>query len=249
MSGLTEKHSEIKELIKKHSPFDKKETDRILNKFFNSIPANVELLIKKYQFDKKKVLDIGCSYGQTLFYWSKDSEGVEIDSRKRQLPRALGYTVHELDVEEGFPNLKEESYDVIYTNNLIEHLECPHLFLIRLYSLLKPEGILVIGHPTVPPLPFRSLWKLLGYRGWLAKEHINFFTPQTAKLTLERAGFEIKNQHFAGVERIHPILSKIFIPIGVRLLSICQKIESFKYPSKRLSEFDPSCASEHKYFR
>ena len=249
MSKLTKKYSEIKRLIKEGSPFNEKETNRILNKFFSSIPANVKILVQKYQFDRKKVLDIGCSYGQSLLYWGEKSEGVEIQDYMIQFIKPLNRTVHKLNVEEGFSTLKKENYDAIYSNNLIEHLISPHLFLVRLHSLLKPKGVLAIGHPIMPPFPFRSLWKLLGYRGWLAIEHINFFTPKTAKLMLERTGFKVKEQYFPGISRVHPILGKVCVPIGVHVLSVCQRIDDFKYPSKRLAEFDPSWGSDLKHLR
>ncbi len=220
-----------------------------MNKFFNSVPTSVRILVQNHQFDKKKVLDIGCSYGQTLLYWREDSEGVEIQYHMVELVKALGRKVHVLNVEDQFQGLSCESYDAIYTNNLIEHLVSTHLFLARLHSLLKPGGILAIGHPIVPPYLFRNLWNLFGYRGWFAVEHINFFTPQTAKLTLERAGFKVKHQYFPGVGRIHPALSKMCVSIGIHLLSICQRIDEFKYNPKRLTEFDPSWASDLTRFR
>lgn len=249
MSDLTQQHSTIKKLIKDRSPFDKKETSRILDKYFGSIPADVKILVRNHQFDRKKILDIGCSYGQSLLYWGKKSEGIEIQGQEIKFLKSLNRIVHGLNVEDGFLGLKKNNYDAIYSNNLIEHLVAPHLFLVRLHSLLKSGGVLAICHPVVPPFPFRNLWKLLGYHGWTAVEHINFFTPQTIKLTLERAGFKIKNQYSPGINRIRPALSKICAPLGNRLLSVCQAVDKFKYNPKRLAEFDPSWGGDLKYFR
>jgi len=249
MPDLTKKHSEIKELIRKRSPFNKQETDRILNGNFATIPAEVKILVQKYQFGKKTVLDVGCEYGQSFLYWSENSEGIEIRDRAIRFLKALNKTVHKLNVEDEFLDPRVKKFDAVFNNNLIEHLVSPHLFLARAYSILKPGGILAIGHPIIPPLLFRKLWKLFGYHGWLGVEHINFFTPETAKLTLERAGFRIKEQYFPKASQMHPTLGKICAPTGIRLLSICQRVDNFKYPSKRLSEFDPSWASGLKHFR
>lgn len=248
-SKFSERRIGIRELIKERSPFDEEETNRILNKFFYAVPRSVKILVQNHQFDRKKVLDIGCSYGLTLLYWREDSEGVEIQHHMVEFVKALGRKVHVLNVDEGFSDLRTESYDAIYTNNLIEHLVSPHLFLVRLHSLLKPGGILAMGHPIVPPYFFRDIWKLFGYSGWLSVEHTNFFTPQTAKLTLERAGFKVKHQYSPEVGRIHPALSKRCVSIGFGLLSVCQRIDKFKYNPKRLLEFDPSWASDLEHFR
>ena len=43
MMKLNKKHSEIKKLIEEHSPFNKEEANRISNKFFGSVPANVKI--------------------------------------------------------------------------------------------------------------------------------------------------------------------------------------------------------------
>ncbi len=249
MSELKKKHSEIKELIREYSPFDELETARILNKFFATIPSDVKILIRKYHFDKKVVLDVGCSCGQSLLYWGQNSEGIEIRDDAVRLLKALNKTIHRLNVEDEFLDPKIKKFDVVYSNNLIEHLVSPHLFFTRVYSILKPKGIFAILHPVVPPPIFQKFWRLFGYDGWLGVEHTNFFTPKTVKLTLERAGFKVKEQYFPKIGQINPVLGKMCSPIGSRLLSVCQKIEDFKYPQKRVSEFDPSWAPDLKYFR
>ncbi len=248
MSELKKKHSEIKELIRKYSPFDELETARILNKFFATIPSDVKILVQKYHFDKKVVLDAGCYCGQSLLYWGPNSEGIEIRDHAVRFLKSLNKTIHQLNIEDEFLDPEVKKFDVVYSNNLIEHLVSPHLFLARAYSILKPGGILAIGHPVIPPLIFRKLWRLFGYPGWLGEEHITFFTPKTAKFTLERAGFKVKEQYCPKIGQINPTLGKMCAPIGSRVLSVCQKIENFKYAQKRLPEFDPSWALDLKYF-
>ncbi len=229
MMELSKKHFEIRKLIKEHSPFDKEETNRILNDWFGSVLTLVKIVIQDYQFEKKKVLDIGCAYGNSLLYWREDSEGVEIQKKMVEFLQSLGRTTHRLNVNDGFPGLKQENYDAIYCTALIEHLQSPHVFLTRLRPLLKPHGVLAISYPVVPPLFFQNLWELVvGYRSWLAKEHLNFFTPKTSKLMLERAGFKVIKQYSPAFYRISILrkINKIFLPIGMSCFSICQKKES-----------------------
>lgn len=238
------------EIIEK-SPYSKEETNEILAKYYTCIPVTVQLLIGKYSFDSMKVLEIGSNYGSYLLYWGETSEGIEVQPHMAKFTEALGRRTYILNVEDGFTDvIPMESYDAISTNNLIEHLVAPHLFLARLHRLLKPGGFLAIGHPVVPPVWIRSIWKRLGYKGWLAVEHINFFTPTTIKLMLERSGFRVVDQYFPGFARIHPIVSRACVRLGVQCLSVCQKIEGFKYPSKRIHEFDPQYAiSDLTHFR
>ena len=248
MSSVAEKLFEIRELIKERSPFDQEETSRIAEKFFKPPSSSVKMVLRDCRLDKKKVLDIGCSYGQSLLYWGPDSEGIEVSDKRVEFLRALGRTVHQLNVEEGFPGFMIGAYDAIYTDNLIEHLVSTHLFLVRLHSLLKPGGTLVIGHPVVPPRMLGSIWRLFGYRGWLAVQHVNFFTHQTARHTLERAGYVVEHQYFPRVASVSRTLSKIAAPIGVHVISICRRIDEFKYDPKKIDEGYPSWASDLLYF-
>ena len=251
MTKISEKHSEIRKLIKERSPFDERETNRILNSSFNHTQMLVKIVIRNHQFDKKKVLDIGCAWGDSLLYWRQDSEGIEIQEHMIKFLKSLGKTVYGLDVDNGFPGLKQENYDAIFAGAVIEHLLSPHLFLVRLHSLLRPGGILAISYPVVPPPFFQGLWKMIvGYQGWLAASHINFFTPRTSKLILERAGFRVIRQYSPAFYRI-PILrkiNKVFLPIGMSCLSVCQRIDGFKYEGEQPLS-NPPWASDLKRFR
>ena len=250
MDGKEAILAKIRSEIVRKSPFDDTETQRILLKYFSKVPANVRILLDNYNFDQLKVLEIGSSYGEALLYWGPESEGIEIQPHMVEFTRVLGRNTHMLNVEDGFFHLiKPESYDAVHTNNLIEHLISPHLFLLRLYRVLRNDGILAIGHPVVPPPLLQSFWKAFGFKGWQAVEHVNFFIPETIKLTLERAGFRIICQYFPGLYQIHPLLSKVFVPVGVQCLTVCRKTVDFKYPLKRSADFDPQyAASDLRYF-
>jgi len=226
MVDLNKKYAEIKELINNNSPFGNKETSRILNQWFDHVLTLVRIVVQEHQFNEKRVLDLGCSYGNSLLYWKENSEGVEIQEEPVEFLKALGKNVYNLDVEKDLSRLKKESYDAIYCAALIEHLRSPHSFLTQLGPLLKDDGILAIAHPVIPIFPFNYLWKLIvGYQGWMARDHLYFFTHNTSKLILERAGFKVIKQYSPAFYRI-PFLRKInniFLPIGMSCLSICKK--------------------------
>ena len=251
MVKISKKHSKIRRLIQERSPFDEKETNQILSEWFKATPILVKIAIRNYQFDKKKVLDIGCAYGNSLFYWREDSEGIEVQDHMIEFLKSFDRVVHKVNVEDGFSGLKKESYDAIYSAALLEHLVAPHLFLLRLNPLLRQGGLLAISYPLVPPSFFQNFWKLIiGFQGWTDSTHINFFTARDSKLMIERAGFKVIRQHVPVFHRVPLVrkIDKIFLPIGMSCLAICQKIENFKYPSKRTSDFDPSWAPDLKNF-
>src|SRR5262249_5250562 len=107
------------------------------------------------------------------------------------------------------------SFEAIHSNNLIEHLVAPHRFLVGCRRLLHPDGLLALGHPVVPPRGVASVWRALGVRGWLASEHINFFSPATVRLMLARAGFDVVEQFSPGFLRLGPTVARLSVPVGV----------------------------------
>lgn len=241
--SLEERRRALCEQLASTSPFDAAETDRILRKFFGSVPRLVRILVEQYGFDQRKVLDIGSSYGQSFFYWNDESEATDVSERMLSLIRSHGRTAHVLNIEDGCAGLQPQSFDAVYTNNLFEHLVAPHLFLVRVHGLLRSKGLLAIGHPVVPPFPLNLFWKMLGFDGWMEAEHVNFFTPRTSRLTLERGGFRVLSQHFSAFAAA-PLLGRLTVPFGVHCLSVCEKVDDYAYDPIRHPMFDPTWAGD-----
>lgn len=79
-----------------------------------------------------------------------------------------------------------ERFDVICLIDVIEHVTNPMEQMKLAYSLLKPEGIVVLVTPDVSSL----IAKLLKFKWWHFRlAHISYFTPKTLSLLLERSGF------------------------------------------------------------
>jgi SAM-dependent methyltransferase len=212
----------------------------------------VQFLVRDFGFDQKRVLDIGCHLGNSLLYWGPGSEGVDVTTEVQQFLAAFDIRVYLLNVENGFDAIATR-YDAIYTNNLIEHLVAPHLFLVRLHALLQPGGLLALGHPLTPDRPFGRLWQRMGRNGWLASEHINFFSPAAARLMVERAGFRVLRQYLSPFERTGldrlPLIRAICEQAATQVLTVCQKIDGYRYPAKRAAAFDPAWAADCQELR
>lgn len=245
---LEKKRLELIEEIRGKSPFPKEETERIIKKFFHKIPRSVKILSKRYDLANKKILEIASAYGQTFLYWGPGSEAVEVGSEYIKFLHGLDRKTYSLNVEDGFDGIPAESYDVIFSSNLFEHLVAPHLFIARLYSLLKPGGLLIIAHPVVPAVFARKLWILIGYQGWSAVEHTNFFTPETARLTLEAGGFKVLEQFFPGFPAEPRFLRWVSKPLAIQCISVCKKIEDYHYATTRWSIFEPKWALDLNKF-
>jgi SAM-dependent methyltransferase len=145
-------------------------------------------LISLFQLDKKLVLDIGCLFGEFLVHFGSGSVGLTLEEEAVSYGKKRGLDIRKGDIEADNINISEK-FDVIFANNLIEHLDSPHRFLLKTRSFLKPDGILILGVPSIPKVV--NLARLKKFRGALARTHVNFFTKETINKTVERAGWEV----------------------------------------------------------
>lgn len=223
----------------------------ILDKWYRGVRWDVRLLCDVHGFGQKKVLDIGCAYGSSLLLWGEGSEGVEVNESCATLLLSMGTNVHGFNVEDGkWDEIPERSFEAVFSSNLVEHLVAPHLFFGNLYRVLEDDGVLAIQHPVVVPAVVSKLTRivpplqrLFGREGWHAGEHINFFTPRTVRLSLERAGFVVVEQ-YGGYFRSWPALGKSIVPVSAKCLSVCRKAENYRYSKKRIEAFDPGWARQ-----
>lgn len=205
----------------------------------------VDYLIKNRGWGRKKVLDIGAGWGQSLLSWGKGSAAIEIQPERVALIKKNGFDCYSINVEESWAKIPS-GFDAVYSSNLIEHLLSPHLFLMKIHGILKKGGYLALIHPIVPPFPWNFLWqKYFGYVGSLSVEHVNFFTPKTVKLMLERAGFRVIEQINPGIMGKSWLMpwSRLLTNNGADIMTVAQKVP-FHYPAKRLKIFNPSWAEQ-----
>ena len=62
-----------------------------------------------------------------------------------------GWTLHNMNLEREIPDLESNRYDVVVSEQVIEHLHNPHLALSEMYRVLRTGGQMVLGVPTFPP--------------------------------------------------------------------------------------------------
>jgi len=185
---------------------------------------------------EKKVLDLGCGYGEYMQLFGGGSVGITTTPHEVEYGTARGIDIRLGNVERidelGLPR----DFDAIWANNLFEHLLSPHSFLMKLKTLTKPEALLILGVPVVPVIP--ALMQLPKFRGALAHAHINFFTRRSLRLTVERAGWQVSAvRPFVATSRTADDALGAFMP---HLYTVAKNDASFRYHDKKLKEWgDP----------
>jgi 2-polyprenyl-3-methyl-5-hydroxy-6-metoxy-1,4-benzoquinol methylase len=165
-------------------------------------PEMLKLLPKGSQ----RVLDVGCSNGvfgrsikktNSCEVWGIEPRQDVAELAKKFLDRVLIGQIENLLSE-----LPDHSFDVIFFNDVLEHLIEPEEILIQLTQKLKPDGVFILAIPNVRY--FRNLKSLVVDRDWeyqdwgiLDKTHLRFYTQKSILRMFQKLNFEVL--HFEGI--------------------------------------------------
>lgn len=137
-----------------------------------------------------RLLDIGCALGDCLseaesLGWKK-AEGIDPSEYAIKKARERGLTVKRGTLES--LKIKENSYDLVLSQDQIEHVPDPVLELDRMRKILKPGGVLFLVTPDIDGIWARILGKY--WYHYKPKEHLLYFSAKTIKTSLKKAGFK-----------------------------------------------------------
>lgn len=206
-----------------------------IEKRFNRIANSKTFknILNRFDLDNKSVLDIGCSYGEFLCHFGEKSVGLTISNDEVEYGKLKGLDIRYSNIEDWDIEL-DQKFDVIFANNILEHLYSPHRFLIEIKKFLKSDGILVLGVPCFPKIV--SLLSLGKFRGSLASNHINFFTKNTLKESVLRAGWNVSEVRSFHVK--NRILDSILGIIAPHFYVVASPVKNFEYHDKRKKELE-----------
>jgi SAM-dependent methyltransferase len=171
--------------------YDAAENDRIYKKWFTRRRPRdrvFDYVARKFGITETPLADVGCGYGMNLLYCEPGSYGLELEDYQVNFARSIGLPAHQRNIitddMSEFPKV-----DTVWCAATLEHVDAPHIFLRRLYYLLKPGGRLVLEVPCAIP----SAWmrripgaeRLFGDHD----DHVNSFSQTSLARFCERAGF------------------------------------------------------------
>lgn len=145
-----------------------------------------------------KLMDVGCGIGFFLVEAKKrgwEVYGTEISEESAKICREKGIQIKEevLNSE----NYEPESFDVITSFEVIEHINNPIDDLKHFYKILRKSGVVYITTPN-----FNSLlrYKLKGnYNIITYPEHLSYYTPQTLNKAFSLTGFKKQKIETTGI--------------------------------------------------
>lgn len=148
----------------------------------------------------KKALDVGCAEGVFgMAIKSKNNAevwGIELMEDHANEAKKVLDKVFIGPCESFLNDLPENYFDVIYFNDVLEHMVDPYSVLTEIKKKLSHNGLVI---SSIPNLRYYKVFKELYFdedfeykeEGILDKTHLRFFTKNSIKNMYERLGYEI----------------------------------------------------------
>jgi SAM-dependent methyltransferase len=188
----------------------------------------MDLFNRYWRCKPGSILEIGCGRGEFLMEAQARGftvSGIEIS------PTAAAIANQRLGTEQVLAgtlenvHFPEAYFDAVAFADVIEHIREPMDFLHRVFSLLKPGGMVFIVTPSL------DSWsaKLMG-RQWMEYkiEHLYYFRKRTIRLALDQIGFkEIliqPNFKILSLDYIYHHFFRFPVPLITPLLRLLQRV-------------------------
>lgn len=116
----------------------------------NSFTANNRSILSLLERNRNAlVIDLGCDDGKWtkkigLCIGTNSLFGVEIVKERNKLAKKQGIKVTECDLNNQLP-FQKNSFDVVHSNQVIEHLNDTDTFISEIFRILKPGGYAIIS--------------------------------------------------------------------------------------------------------
>jgi len=136
----------------------------------------------------QNVLEVGCQRGFLLNEFQKRGAKKVVGIEPGEVDPWVNESGTTLNIRRGILNrdiLKEKDFDLVYSLQVLEHVEDPNEFLQIIFDSLKVEGRLFLAVPN----EFYSLKE--GNIGMFLFQHLNYFTPDTLEALLNKNGFNV----------------------------------------------------------
>ena len=200
-----------------------------------TITGRIEFIlntISMYAVNVKEpiILDAGCGDGVNLCILGRIARATVfgLDYNPLRLSRA----------KKNFPNafvtrgdlcslcFKENSFDVILLNHVLEHIEEDTRVLKELHRVLKPTGIFILGVPNEGCFMARLRNNVIQRNISRTTDHVHFYTEKEIRSKLESCGWKIKTVRRENFFMPHLMINSLMASsyIGFEILKLLGKV-------------------------
>lgn len=180
-------------------------------------------VVKKYNLQKKNLLDYGCGPGDMLLVARKlgvKTYGIDLFQRSVDMAKQRGLKVDLGDYRALSKKYKKGFFDAIFIQSVVEHMHEPITELSALKPYIKKGGYLIISSPT-PSTYF-----------WDDPTHVRPYTPKSFKTLGEILGMKIIEVNYVlafllglkiNTRLVYLILNILPISLGSNLIAVYKK--------------------------
>lgn len=160
------------------------------DKFLENVKTEINFV---NQLPPSKILDVGCGLGFFLSGIDDKHEKFGLELSAYACEHAKKYArIYDCPIEN--LQIEDDSFDVVVSHHVIEHVDKPEEFLTKIKKVLKKDGLLILSTPD-----FESVCAKLfqeKYRMLFDKTHVNLFSFNSLKRLLIDFGFDILEADF-----------------------------------------------------
>lgn len=152
-----------------------------------------------------EMLDYGCGNGEHSFVGIKrgwNVTGYDVDCK---VAKSISekYNFNYLCGAFEDLELNNKKFDLVYANQVVEHLKNPVAMLKHIWTHLNDEGVLLVAVPNIHSLSHRIkfYFEKLGFRKdkigkyYDAEHHVFYYNKKSIRNMLKQAGFEVISIH------------------------------------------------------
>lgn len=145
-----------------------------------------------WELDDITIGDIGAGYGNFLYELKKLSPNnrfiaIEPSIEQSNICKSKGLDCLTSSLEELVG--MEDTFDILTSFELFEHLQNPRYFIEKIHGLLKPNGYLLLTTLNSGGFDIQLLWDKA--KCIFPPPHLNFYNTSSISILLEDCGFEI----------------------------------------------------------
>lgn len=148
----------------------------------------------KYLSPQTKYLEVGCAFGGVLSNVQKSGVknivGVEPNRADAAFTAQNNPSAHILNGYFGKVDLVEQSFDLMASFEVLEHVENPNQFLKHAFDVLALNGRLHLEVPNHHDALLYCFKNPAYTKFYYHKAHIHYFTPNSLRLFCEKNGFK-----------------------------------------------------------
>jgi len=143
-----------------------------------------------------RILDVGCGTGVNASFFARAGHlvtGIDLSPVAIEKFRGKGFAGIVCDLESDSAPFPDNSFDLVYASEIVEHCADTAAFLSELQRLTKRGGTMLLSTLNSAFWPYRVL-ELLGHTASECQHpgHVRFFSTRSLAAAISAAGFELK---------------------------------------------------------